>query len=42
MTAVTERNIDKDRLDYIFSSLSTIRYNYSFYTLSLSYNYFIL
>ena len=42
MTAVTERSIDKDKLDCIFSSSSTIRCNYLSCALLLSYNYFIL
>ena len=40
MTAVTERDIEEDKLNCIFSS--TIRYNYLLCALLLSYNYFIL
>ena len=42
MTAVTKRNIDKDKLDCISSSSLTIKYSYLLCTLPLSYNYLIL
>ena len=40
MTAITERNIDKDKLDCISSS-SIMRYSHLFCALFLPYNYFI-
>ena len=42
MTAVTERSIDKGRLNYISSSSLIIRCDYLSYTFSLSYNYLTL
>ena len=42
MTAVTERDIDKGRLNCVFSSSSTIRCDYLLYALSFSYNYLTL